>query len=548
MNMGWRTGCTRVSDFAFSLKTSVSGAGNFSLLRSFFIVSLLVSTSQIIAQETTSSSATATVTLSTEDEIALTGIHKFKEHLNSLEQPKQNLLWIWITMPDDNGKLRESKVSDEFRKQLYDEDITGAVDTMREWNLEFKFPINDDRVRIGIKENYTAEYLLFRAAMINHLEFARDLIADHDIDPNNSFGTGYLQATTLTVAVENQYGEMVELLLESGADPNFVSKGRDRPLVRAVQNQDTTSTRALIRAGATVMEDVKRPGVDQREFRELVKNDKHEIVNLLLTNGMKLDVFRDISSVLAGPFNALTPLTQALLGKQSEMALTLLPHSDPRIYSKSPVPRSNSGLNDIKLLPRMNALFAAQLHQSELDPTIVQAIEDRIEMLGGSEALALSRLQVAVSKSDLAYYEGDPTLAISNLSTPLIDISLGDVQNSANSDFANSIKTLLTKKHELAIIANTELPKEEQLFANELIDKGEPTDHWHAMLKIIDHATKGASEQMMDDWQQQYAGRETYSWDYSRLNAWINSLDDTAAQKRAFRALDYFEFGLSSGK
>ena len=476
--------------------------------------------------------------LSPEDIATLTGIHKFKKLVDILAKDGESVS-IGMMVTDDQGYLRETGINEAFKSQLLDDDISAALSSMRRWNLEFKYPIRDKKVMMGVKEDMTPDYVLFRSAMVNYLNLAREIVSDYDVDPNNKYGYESKEVTALIVATANQYSEMVELLLDAGADPNVKSADGSIPLRIAVRNKDTRSTLALSQAGADFEEIVGRrwPG-KPKLLDNLIQEDKHEIVKLLLENGMEFE-----SSFFGGV--SLTPLMNALVDRRSEMALALLPYSDTRLYTDNPIVRAQSGIADIAVLPRTNALFLAQLRQPDLDPAIEQAIEERTEILGGKEAVVLSRLQAAAATSDMAYSKGQLSNAREILNIALNTLSVDMVKDASDSSLALTVKRLLAKEYELDIInENPVLDKSKALF-NELADVGESANHWYAMLETIKRAETGDYEALLDSWQQRYAGRQTLDWDYSRLNNWIGAMDNESDKKRLYRALDYFEFSLS---
>lgn len=496
----------------------------------------------VSAQTSPASSATSPsiVELSSDEKTRLSGIFQFREHLKTLSVAGKKPSFQ-ITMLNDQGKLRESSVSPEFKAQLLDDDISDVVETMEKWKLEFKYPIRGQNIHIGIEEDITPEYLLFRAAAVNHLELVSMLLKDHDMNINTRHGRESKKITALTAATYGQYGEMVELLLNAGADPNIKSEGGRAPLGLAVKNRDMISTRALFQAGATLEAGFSRRGVRIGVFFGLVDDNEFEIAQLLLENGAILN------SHGLDP-DSLTPLMLALIRGQSEMTLALLPYSDPRLYTARPIGRAFLGIEDIKLLPRANALFFAQLREAVLDPAIEKLIEERTEILGGQDAVLLSRLQAAASTSDFAYYQGNLEEARVILAKALNNVSVERVKNASDSNFASTFKELLAKQYELSIILDELLSNDSQILVSELAVFGTSVDHWHAMLETIEAAKSGDYVPKLLEWQQQFADRDTRKWDYSRLNEWIGSIASESDKKRLYRAVDFFEFSVSSSK
>lgn len=112
---------------------------------------------------------------------------------------------------------------------------------------------------------FTVESSLTAAVQAGDLEMV-ELLMDHGADPNArrvyytwSTGTthlikpgwnGFVLEPALHLALEGQCLDMVELLLARGADPNQRDWGHIRPLEVAVRIRRPDSTRALLAAGA----------------------------------------------------------------------------------------------------------------------------------------------------------------------------------------------------------------------------------------------------------------------------------------------------------
>ena len=484
--------------------------------------------------------AAASINLSPEDIVTLSGYRQYQELRDELAKAGKRES-VYLTMPNDEGGLQRFSASEDFKARLKNKDPAGLLEVLRIWDLEFKYPLGGREVNLGVTEEATPENLLFRAAMVNYMALARDLLSNYTVDVNSVNEAQLRNVSALIPAVAGQHTEMVELLLEAGADPNLKPGNGSRPLKLAIENKDTRSTRALFEAGASLEEAFVRQGLDPKVFNELIQDDNVELVSLLLENGhdpSPEDYFG----------RAFTPLMSALLKGRSQMALALLQYSDPSPVTKWPVTREQSGVDDIAVLPPGNALFVAQLRRFQLAPNIIPAIEQRIATLGGQEAVLSSRIQAAISMSDFTYLEGNPAKSYKILDDALNSLSVATIKNASNADLVTVVKMLLAKKHELDIVNETTVSARDQEFINELTGLGEPMDHWHAMLNTIKQAQTGDYDPQLDQWRQQYTGRTTSGWDYSRLNNWIRSLDNEADQKRLYRALDYFEFFVSVSK
>ncbi len=492
---------------------------------------------QAIAQVESEVPAETETLLTLSASVGLSGYEQYRELRDELAKTNKRQA-VYITMPNDQGSLQKYGASEDFLNRLGNEDPSGLFAVLKEWNLEFKYPLEDRTVNLGVREEATSENLLFRAAMTNDLDIARYLLDNYTVDVNSVNEAHLREVNALIPAVTGEHAEMVELLLNAGADPNLKPKGRRGPLTIAILNKDIRSTRALFEAGASLDGRFKRRGLDKGLFEELIQENNVELVSLLLENGLETDP-------RGAGFGEFTPLMSALLDGRSEMALMLLAYSDPSTVSEFPLYREQSGIDDIAILPPANALFLAQLRSSQLNSNIVPAIEQRLTNLGGEEAVLSSRIQAAISMSDYIYLEGDLVASYDILDKALSQVSLETITTTSNAELFTGVGRLLLRKHELDVINDTTVSARDREFIKELALLDDSTGHRHAMLDMIKQTLTDDYEPLLEAWKNRYAGQRTIRWDYSRLNSWIRSLDNEENQKRLFRALDYFEFNLS---
>lgn len=96
----------------------------------------------------------------------------------------------------------------------------------------------------------TPENMLARAVTENQYNQAQQAL-DAGADINKA--ASYTDNTPLlTIAVSNNYTEMVKLLLEHKADPNIYTENDTFPLLKAIENQNPEIVNLLLEAGANV--------------------------------------------------------------------------------------------------------------------------------------------------------------------------------------------------------------------------------------------------------------------------------------------------------
>ena len=110
----------------------------------------------------------------------------------------------------------------------------------------------------GILLGHGARYDIWIASALGDLNGVRGFLDADPSQANAAIGPAYYQQLPLTIAVKNRQRQVVERLLEAGADPDatlewdaeFTNVGS--PLWHAAENDDVETARLLLARGATV--------------------------------------------------------------------------------------------------------------------------------------------------------------------------------------------------------------------------------------------------------------------------------------------------------
>jgi ankyrin repeat protein len=186
-----------------------------------------------------------------------------------------------IRLLKDKGALRHIYRNSEFKAALFASAEVGNLEIVRSL-------IRD--VRGKEKELGCA---LFKACAAGHEKLAQTLIAagaDANAPPENLLDGG----SSLAEALKRKMAGLVQLLLNTGANPNVISDGRAKvrgiitPLGIAVEQGDLSLIKDLLFAGARV-----NP-IDQHDEEVLalsmaIRSKNTEVIQLLLDNGADIN-------------------------------------------------------------------------------------------------------------------------------------------------------------------------------------------------------------------------------------------------------------------
>ena len=198
----------------------------------------------------------------------------------------------------------------DFAKFLIDENIAIFTDEENEEKEQFikkykRYPINiaarygyldivklliEHNVDINTQEEDTGNTPLINAAQKGHINIVKELLI-HNPDINLK---SHEDVTALTMSILNNYIDIVEILLENGANYELTTQGYT-PLMIASSNENLEIMELLIKNGANVNAKTS----DGRTTLILATVDNHyKSVKTLIENGVEVDG-RDQNGVTA---------------------------------------------------------------------------------------------------------------------------------------------------------------------------------------------------------------------------------------------------------
>lgn len=207
---------------------------------------------------------------------------------------------------------------------------------------DIAFLLINSGAKVDTFEKYTGDSPLTLAIENQDMELV-EVILQRGVDLNRRHGT--FPSTPLGRAVDNAPSRFVELLLKAGADPNLETCFKSRcyfpPLVIAVKNRDASSLRLLIQYGAEI------PAIEPETGKPLlhyaVEHNAVDVVRVLLENNVDVNTTTDES---------LTTLHRAALEDYAEMVELLLNYgADPNAEHQGRKPR------DMAWKPEVIAIF-----------------------------------------------------------------------------------------------------------------------------------------------------------------------------------------------
>lgn len=181
----------------------------------------------------------------------------------------------------------------------------------------------DDVVELLKKYHYSDDEIFLKALDIKDTNFIKILIRDeyYDINRNIIIDTLNNQTQTpLMFVIYHQYYDLVDFLLQNGANPNIASFFNDiiiNPITMFAKNEMRNDTnfetiKKLVNYGSTLNE---YPDYETTPLIEAVKNSNLKLIEFLLKNGSNINI-PDKNEKLPIAYaleNSLTPISYKLL-------------------------------------------------------------------------------------------------------------------------------------------------------------------------------------------------------------------------------------------
>ena len=335
-------------------------------------------------------------------------------------------------------------------------------------------------------------------------------------------------------AVAQGHIEMVERLVAAGADPDGGTLGDlRRPAFQALLDGDTTILRILAEAGADLGTSVYGGGRLTSMIGYALASDSYALVELLIELGANPDVADSAGW---------TPLMDALQAERLPYVKLLLPISDPRIDSGEPIPRGHRYKSlERRWFPRTNALHLAGLLSSDARAELVAAVRARAHEIDPEAGERLAVMRARRSESDLAWFEGRAREAIEAHREAIAIAEVPAFDALTNGDLIVQGMEMLTELHEMLVIEGETFDEGERAAVEHIVSLGGWQGKLHAMLDAVAAGREAYPSATLQAWSTAYGQPSREDWDYRRLNAWIESIEDASVRDRLFDTLDFFE-------
>ena len=352
---------------------------------------------------------------------------------------------------------------------------------------------------------------------------------------SSSFYTNSSRKTPLMQAVSDSNQKAVEILLKAGANPN--AGDAVTPLQFALERGDIQILEQLLKADV----DTKRlmRGTELSPVAWAMVLGTPDQLKLLKRYGVSQDL---------PDAEGWTPLMDALLAGDIETATELIPASDPLAISTTPL-SATQPLSHLAArvapgrswFPVTNELYLAWQLESPYREQISDALMARAGESGDPEIAKVMQMRAWNSASDDRFAQGDVSGAIEALRESLrlarpesleIDSDGGSIELSMNQ---------LTKLHELLLMVDQSPTEAEYAGVGHITELGGWHQKLHDMLQAVQSAKKEYPRELLLAWRQTHGNPSHSDWDYTRLNEWIETVQDVHVRDRLFDTMDFFE-------
>ena len=327
--------------------------------------------------------------------------------------------------------------------------------------------------------------------------------------------------------------EITDLLLRAGAHPDTRNRGQSTsPLFRAMYDSNDALVDLLARAGANLDTLI---GTDNRmsPIAYAMSENKLPMALLLIEQGADPDV---------ADYTGWTALMDALFAEQIDAIEELIVVTDPLLLTTQAITRGHRTKHlNRRYFPRTNALYIAWQMASPRKDDIAEALIKRARIVDPEWGEAVLRMQAGRSAADAAIYDGKPKEAIDRLREALSVTDISAFTVDVPGPAIVLAMESLTDLHELLLIDGRDFSATERSQVALIESFGGWHGKLHEMLDAIAQAQTSYPSERLERWRLAYGKPNHKDWDFTRLNNWVESMDDEAMQNRLFDTIDFFE-------
>jgi len=419
-----------------------------------------------------------------------------------------------------------------FEDALLTRDINALLRMMRLLQIRPQYDRFDNIIRFTSELDTSPSARIRSAIETDDLASLSDILENDQLDLEQ-YVPGIETYTPLLLAVKQGNVEATRLLLAAGANPDTRDRGQVlSPLFQALIDSNGDIIRLLAEARADLQQIV---GGDLRmsPVALSVAQGQLEDTALLLKYGADPDV---------QDYAGWTALMDAVYQQQYDAIDLLIPVSDPRIESTDDITRRHRSKNlDLQFLPSGNALFLALRMRSAQAPAIADALRDRAATLDPEAGIQQLELSAQHSNSRLNWFAGDKQRAIDAHREALSVVDVSSITELTNGDVITQSMMMLTELHEMLLISGQELTEAEYADVAHITELGGWHKPLHDMLDIMAAGRETYPAKQLSAWQLSYGIPQRTSWNFERLNNWVESIKNEEQRDRLFDVLDFFE-------
>jgi len=470
--------------------------------------------------------------------------YMLNNYTNDAGRIKSNFMSAIILGPSDeyiNGQVRQ-----QLLKNLVSRDIDAAVELMHLYNLRMQ-TLDENVSYMGIFYGEQPNLATILAKRFNSTRVRR-AVENNDVASVRTIMKGgnypftelgyygeFKPAILLYHAIDNGYTEMVQLLLDAGANPNAMTNEQPgmTPLSLAIRKKNTLAVNALIEAGVKL--DIYNYGGEKSSYAlQAIVNGNVKILESIINRTQDLSPRSPYQWDL---------LMEAIWARKKPMIDFLIPRSDPLYNSNIEIENTTllSG-ETLKYFPKSNALFLAQHQNDEYKNELITALEARATMLHGADSVEKIRNRAKISKLALSrgkpFAEVLPDNKVIDLFSAIIDASnVFELTAESNSDDITTAMDALLDKHQALVVSAQNLAQEDRDQVQYITDLGGWNQPLHEMLDILFQAhdesiSHSVLAESVSQWKQKNSELRTTDLQEMKISKWIGELPDSPGNLR----------------